>query len=181
MDEKERDQRINEYVYKVLIPEGTLLYIGIGRHPEHQFISDLIKKGYKITVLEVYEPYIPIAKAYLDNKYPNNGIRWVIGDIRNADQIFKETFDLVVWSHGPEHIRKEEFMLTMHKLVNLANKQVFTNCPYGVYTQNGIAGNEYETHFSHLYPEDFKGFITATFGEKDSCKGSLIAYLNKGA
>jgi hypothetical protein len=54
------------------------------------------------------------------------------GDVRKVDEVWPEnSFDLIFWSHGPEHIYRKEWVDTFKKLEAVANKVVILQAPWG--------------------------------------------------
>jgi len=54
------------------------------------------------------------------------------GDVRKIDEVFDEnSFDLIFWNQGPEHIYRKEWEDTFPKLEKIAKHVVYLHCPWG--------------------------------------------------
>ena len=70
----------------------------------------------------------------------------ILGDVRDFNPDIK--FDLVFWSHGPEHIYREEWLDTFAGLESMAKKWVILQMP---------GGTGYDFSPSHLAKDIQKG------------------------
>jgi len=121
----------------------TLLYIGAkgrggGRHLK-------MFEGFDITVLEVWENHIALLQKHFDNV--------IQADIRDYVDS-GDTYDVVMWWHGPEHLPEEELLVVLEKMKKMG-KLVILGCPCGESPQGAHLGNPYEVHSSYLQPEFF--------------------------
>lgn len=120
----------------------TLLYIG-ANIKRLEMVMKFIKAGYVIHFLEIW----PTNAIRLKRNFVNV----IEGDVRSIEKLeLEEKYDVVMWWHGPEHVKKEEIAPTLEKLIEKAEKIVIIACPYGKYEQGKIRGNPYERHLSTL-------------------------------
>jgi len=109
----------------------TILNIGIG--PGHACISwnEFLNNLWLAQYLENLE----IDKAICDSaKATDNYLIANIqhGDVRKIDEIYSDnSFDLIFWSHGPEHIERKEWVATFKKIEKIASKVVILQMPWG--------------------------------------------------
>jgi hypothetical protein len=82
----------------------------------------------------------------------------VEGDVRRVGEIFEpQSFDFILWLHGPEHVTREEFMKLRPVLEERSAHGVMYQAPIGDRPQGGdLYGNPYEKHLSVLLPIDFE-------------------------
>ena len=75
----------------------------------------------------------------------------VQGDVRNITNVdgLDDQYDIVLWWHGPEHVKKEEFADILAQLKSKARLAVVVGCPHGQYRQGASYGN--------ISPQDFVG------------------------
>ncbi len=158
----------------------TMLYIGA--NPRRIELVDLFYlKGYEIDVLEAwkpnYEALVEWNKKWKIFRYIYHGNALFINR-KFMQQHFKSMWDIVVFWHGPEHLRKEYLEPTLRKLEEHANHLVILGCPRGEYKQNSIDENPFEIHQSYLYEEDFHrlGYRTATVRPKKPRGSNITAW-----
>jgi hypothetical protein len=111
-----------------------------------------------ITLIEIFEPW---AKNLIEE-----GFNVVCEDICNYDPV--NTDSMLLWSHGPEHISKDEFNECLPNLVK-KYKNICVAMPYGIWEQ-GSKINPYEVHKWHADVDDLisLGFdYVDTNGPKD--------------
>jgi len=54
------------------------------------------------------------------------------GDVRKIDEYYVEdSFDLIFWNQGPEHIHREEWKECFEKLERITSKALWLHCPWG--------------------------------------------------
>lgn len=162
---------IRPYLPQLFNEPGSLLYIG-ARSDAHSWLPQLHEAGNIITVLEVWHENI---QGLIEDRRISVLIQ---GDVRQVDDLFGNTFDYIMWWHGPEHLSYDEIQPTLSKLESLAAKLVTVACPYGYYPQGPHKGNPYETHLTTLYPEHFTewGYEVRTDGVKDVAGGEIVAW-----
>jgi hypothetical protein len=141
----------------------TILYVG-AKASRFDLSEFLRPANYKVDVLEVFEPNVTHLRANHD------WLRSVYhGDVRTFNTYGMWDYDVTIWWHGPEHIHEEEMLDTLSRIENYTNKLVVLGCPWGVYKQGAVHGNDYERHVSALdYPlfEKF-GYTVECLGKKD--------------
>jgi len=106
----------------------------------------------------------------------------VEGDVRQADDYFQpESFDLVIWWHGPEHVPLEQLRVTFEKLKKIARRCIVVGCPWGHYSRRAFGGNPFEVHHCHLDTGFFEdmGFKTATVGRRNKHGSHITAWWDK--
>lgn len=168
-----QQRRLKERQLLTCIPDvlnhKSLLYIGAS-NKRQEVLSLFIKKNYVYTILEIWRSNV----EYLKSKFKNV----IEGDVRNVDKLGLGLFDIVMWWHGPEHVRKNEIVPIFDKLINMTKKTLIIACPWGIYEQDAAGGNPYEKHFSYLYPEFFEnlGWQTSAIGIKDTTVNNLMAW-----
>jgi hypothetical protein len=96
------------------------------------------------------------------------------GDVRTF--VPNRKYDVVVWSHGPEHIKKEEIPDTLALIESYTTKIVILLAPWGLHEQGISHDNINECHLSTLYEDDFPGYNVWTVGEKDVKKSEIVAW-----
>ncbi|MDT9196034.1 MULTISPECIES: hypothetical protein [unclassified Limnospira] len=144
----------------------TLLYVG-ARTDRFDYGKELREAGYKITILEIFDKNVDFLR----------NISWleevILGDVRTWKS--HQTYDVVFWWHGPEHIDKKELKPTLSKLEDLAREAVILGCPWGDYPQGHSYGNEHEEHVSAYDGNDFAdlGYQVECLLKKD-VRGSNI-------
>lgn len=166
----------------------TLLYIGARvvektreRWDGMRMIPQFIKAHYGIDILEAWKRNVEELNKFNEEKNVFNKI--IHGDVRNIRTLVKQKYDIIMWYHGPEHVEEESVKPTLKYLEFLANYIAIAACPWGHYKQASIAGNYYEIHISHLYPEFFEyiGWQTDTLGEMDVKGSNLLTWRRKKA
>lgn len=114
-----------------------LLYVG-GSTSRVYLYDDFIEFGYNIDILEIWTENVEFLR--------NLGYYTIQGDVRNVKNIINCKYDVVVWWHGPEHIKKDELKLTLENLESISNLIVL-GCPLNdVIGQNEVGNNPYEEH-----------------------------------
>lgn len=110
----------------------SLLNIGVGNSGEAKmwlgFLGSIFPEISLFYNLEIDNGVAKKAKADGDIHMKNVEV----GDVRKADEYFNDnSFDLIFWSHGPEHIKREEWKDTLEKLEKIATKAIILQCPWG--------------------------------------------------
>lgn len=155
----------------------SVLYVGATPW-RFQMGKELHEAGYDITLLEAFGPY---AKNY-------EGHPWV-QQVVNADvcewcaEGALDSFDCVIWWHGPEHIEAARLAGTLDQLERVAGKWIVLACPWGQNTQGIVDNNPFEQHRASLYTDDFRAldYETATLGwaNDPSTWGQVLAWKQK--
>lgn len=137
--------------------DKTVLLIGIGdvSNSYLEFPDMFISNGAKsCEYLEIFEPYIRTKSIVGEKPY-----KITVGDVRNIKSIFTEnSFDVIVWSHGPEHVTFEEFGTVFNDMCYIAKDLIFLAMPYGSHWDKSCDrpknGNEHERHKQKNILED---------------------------
>lgn len=151
----------------------TLLYIGANTG-RLEMILKFIKAGYTIHFLEIWPSNVARLKR--------NFVNVINGDVRTIEKYdLDKKYDIVMWWHGPEHVKKEEMPLILNKLIEKANKIAIIACPYGKFEQGTVKGNPYERHLSTFYTMSFRvlGWKTNVIGCPDNPGSNLLAWYRK--
>lgn len=149
----------------------SVLYIG-ARTARMDYGKEFKESGFDITVAEIYKPNVEYLRSV-------EWIKEVIEcDIRKID--ISNTFDVVFWWHGPEHVKQDELAITINRIEKLSRNLVVLGCPWGKFEQGAEDGNPNEVHLSYLLPEDFEsiGYSVECLGDKD-VRGSNITSVKK--
>lgn len=153
---------------------GSCLYIGASRDKFAHGAAEMIRAGRQITILEIWEPNLEFYRG-------RKGIVRVIGgDVRRIAEMGLPAFDVAIWWHGPEHIRRNELAATLAGLEAVATLVVL-GCPFGHTQQREeeMRGNPYQKHLSGFLPRDFVdlGYSTDTFGQEGAWNAcNLLAW-----
>ena len=126
------------------------------------------EKHYEVQIMEIWKPNVDGLRA----RFPNI----IQGDICDLD--IPES-DIVMWWHGPEHVKKEELPHILTALQKKARKYVVIGSPWGVRINHHLVfENPHDLHLSTLYPSFFEnlGWKTSVLGEKDKMGSNLIAW-----
>lgn len=147
----------------------SLLYIGASNRRQQE-LKLFIEKKYNYIILEVWKLNV----EWLKKRFKNV----IEGDVRKIDKLELGLFDVIMWWHGPEHIREDKIVPVLNKLKNMTKKILITACPWGIYESNPQERNPHESHLSYLYPEFFEklGWETNTIREKDMKGSNLLAW-----
>lgn len=148
----------------------SMLYVGhrSDTHPwwHSEFAAKLGIK--RIAVIDIVKTNLESANHITKELY--------LGDIRDKNLI-KDSFDIVFWDEGPEHMKKEESLQLIQDLLK-THKKVLISCPWG-YQVQGSGENDPEFHHWGPLPEDFEqiGMESHTFGTIfPNGHGNLIAW-----
>jgi hypothetical protein len=126
----------------------SVLNIGFRYDSDKSFRDLTWSLGGTFSVLEAYGPNCEDMRK----KQTADNIHEM--DVRNIANL-NETWDAIVWLHGPEHIYWNEFLEVRKEIEKKANKFVIYQAPIGVCPQDEIYGNPYERHVESLVPEQF--------------------------
>ena len=147
----------------------SLLYVGAWEGSiERGNLPYLIDVGFtEVTILEIWEQNCKDIQLIL----PETKV--IQGDIREFSMKSPAKYDVVVWWHGPEHVKQVELPALFDQMFEITGSTLILGCPYGNYPKGVALGNPFEEHISALEPEFFNnlGFNT------DSlllCDGSVI-------
>ena len=154
-------------------PIESVLSIGIRPGQEanrwNRTLQKLLPSIQYFENLEIDEKSVKKAK-----KSGNQFLNAQLGDVRNIDKIYSEnSFDLIFWNQGPEHIKREEWEETFKKLEVVATKVLYLHCPWG---------KGYDKDTGHLSKSVRKGefevfgFKELVHGVEDTRDGGIISY-----
>jgi len=110
----------------------------------------------------------------LDAKQSKVPEKVTVGDVRNIDRFFPpNSWDVVFWCQGPEHIYREEWVDTFEKIQKVLGDVLVIQCPWGSgydddpghYSQS-IREGEFEQH----------GFKVLYNGKENTRDAGIIAY-----
>ena len=172
---------------------ATVLYIGAKVKKNWakgmEFVDKFLDAGCTIDVVEAWAQNVAALQHFnqhgrqFRNEYliePGTFQRIIHGDISKLDTLDKlgpEKYDIVFWWHGPEHA-VTKLPRILRRLETLASRLIVIGCPWGIYKQKAVGGNEHERHGLSLYPEFFTGlgWNWDTIGEIDIKKNNLLAW-----
>jgi len=152
----------------------SILNVGLGIHGGVdsirwlRFLDEVFPGDLDFVTLELFDEYI-------EKKVNNPYIRDVVaGDVRLIDEVFDEdSFDLVFWSAGPEHIYKDEWADTFRRIDIVAKKLCIIHLPWG---------SGYDKDKTHLSKStrcgemELFGFECLYGGDEDTKQGSIKGY-----
>jgi hypothetical protein len=123
----------------------TALYVGASVWRAYM-LDDLISWGWKTTVLEVW----PTNADHIRRIY---NIPVIQGDVVTSP--LDQTFDLVLWWHGPEHVTQDNLP---RALANLESHSalVALGCPENNAPQGPAYGNPFENHLWSISQNDLR-------------------------
>ena len=154
-----------------LVPDlykyNSVLYIG-ARPDRFDYLDDFIRLQYQVTVIEpFYENYKWLRTV--------PGIEEVIRMEVQELVFWEDTYDVVFWWHGPEHVEEDELPSIMRELEKTANKIVVMGCPWGKVPQGAIYHNPYEKHRWYVTPEHFDGYDVECLGMVNKLGSNITA------
>ena len=179
-----RKRQLLKFIPEILKCE-SMLYIGA--NPRRFELMDLFwaeAPQMKVDVMEAWEPNVEGLKA-LNAKYGifRNILHDDIRDYADLDGIGDEqeyfgSYDVVMFWHGPEHLKIQEIPPVLEAMERAAEKLVILGCPWGKYPQGNVGGNPFEEHNSVLYPRMFQqwGYNTATIKKPNKRGGHILAW-----
>ena len=110
----------------------SILNIGLGGDKGNpsirwlRFFSEFLPSISNFVTLELFEDIIKKASGH---KLIRNIVQ---GDVRKVDEYFDaNSFDLIFWGMGPEHITREEWSDTFRRIELVASKLVIYHVPWG--------------------------------------------------
>ena len=154
----------------------SLLFVGFNDLSVRKWPPFFEQMGFRrVVILEAWKQNVEMIREM--KKY-----EVVEGDVRQADDYFQpESFDLVIWWHGPEHVPFEQLGVTFDKLKRIARRYIVVGCPWGHYSRRAFGGNPFEVHHCHLDTGFFEdmGFKTATVGRRNKHGSHITAWWDK--
>lgn len=154
----------------------SVLYIGANQKRQH-FVDLFEKSAYnKIVILEAFKNNFEFLKIKFSDRVPTP-FKIIHGDVRNVDKIFKDTFDVVFFWHGIEHLNQTEIEPTLKKLEKIS-KVIVLGLPNGKYEQGPEYGNPFEEHLSTIYFSFLEnlGYKTDVLGKPDKEGSNITAW-----
>ena len=104
--QEEREKQVIKNIPELFAMKyQSVLYIGANQKRQH-FIDLFEKSAYnKIVILEVFKNNFEFLKIKFSDRIPVP-FNIIHGDVRNVDKNFKDTFDVVFFWHGIEHVQR---------------------------------------------------------------------------
>jgi hypothetical protein len=111
---------------------------------------------------------------------PEDHHRITLGDIRDVATLYTQKFDVIFHWHGPEHLKKDDYLALLPDLIATADNLLLLGCPNGHEEQGMAYGNPHEEHISFWTPEEFHklGFVTDIVSDKSPGHLSAAKFLN---
>lgn len=168
-------EKIVKEMFKNIKDIKRILYIGA--FPGRYQLINLFRTMYKNVKIELLEVWAPNYEHFKTN---NVFDEVHLGSAVNVKEQFKgEEFDLVVWWHGPEHVKKPLSIKTIGNIETLS-KYSLMGVPFGKRAQKATAdGNLDEEHVSWFIPADFSrmGYTNVkTHGGLHKPSSGIVAY-----
>jgi hypothetical protein len=148
--------------------EKTALYVGANRSRAF-FLDALWSFGYEVDIIEIYKENFDFIK----NNYKFRNL--IFGDIQSCEL---EEYDLIFWYHGPEHIEKENFQVTLERLEEKAN-DIVLGCPKNDHHIYEKDPNIFEKHLWKICEEDFVSLgYCVEVRKREKAVDNIVAYKN---
>jgi len=124
-------------------------------------------------ILEIFEPNV---ENFLKHVPAADRHRITLDNLKDMGILFNRKFDVFLHWHGPEHLKKEEFLGFLPTILGSTARLAILDCPNGPEEQGQAYGNPYEEHISFWSCDDFQqlGFATVTVADKKP--GHITAY-----
>jgi len=124
-------------------------------------------------ILEVFQPNVD---NFLAHAPAADHHRITCGNLLKLDLLYSRRFDVILHWHGPEHLRREDFLTCLPLMTECSALLTILGCPDGEEEQGQAYGNPYEEHLSFWSAEDFRslGFVVQTV--RDKAPGHLTAH-----
>ena len=180
-----------------LFNQKTVLYVGAkikkrwGKGVE--LLDMFVAEKAEIDIIEVFERNVIALKRFneegrnfLNGRVEAGAFRRIIHgnviDIDFLDGLRPEGYDIAMFWHGPEHLELPFVQPVIRGLEARSNKMTVLGCPWGIYKQGAVGGNEWETHQTALYPLFFEkmGYSVSTIGRRDEKKSNIMAWKRIG-
>jgi len=158
-DDRDRKASILRRVPEIFDAQAICLYVG-AHEGRIDFGPELVDAGWTLDILEAWEPNCAALHGL--------GLPWLRrllhGDVRDprgavgyaGSDALRDSYDLVFWWHGPEHIACSELASCLSALEAITpGGLVVLGCPWGDYPQDDAYGNPFERHLWAPEPEDF--------------------------
>lgn len=177
--EKPRWNQLTKAIPDVL-QYKSILYVGghmrFGRNL--QLLPYFEKAGYEIDIVEIfYDNCVQMTNAIQEQ---GRNIRVIWADIKGY--VPDREYDIVLWHHGCEHIRKDELPNVLSSMLQYTKHLIILGTPNGNYEQGAEYGNQYEIHQSHWSEEDFQDLElhTSAIGVPGTQNGNIFAWWRRG-
>lgn len=124
----------------------SILDIGCGDGSAIERLN--LPRNFEITGIDIYEPYLKIAKGKKIYK------RLIKMDARKIE--VNKKYDIVLASHVLEHLDRADGERFIKKLEKIANKRVVIAAPVGYSPQGEYDSNPHQLHKSHWSVDDLR-------------------------
>lgn len=150
-----KDPLMRDTIARICPHVESILDVGCGLSLQSRFIETDDRVG-----LDIYQPFLERIETHVDYTAIN-------ADALDIDKLYAEnSFDVVLLVYILEHLDKESGLRLMEMAEHIARRVVYVQVPHGFIPQNidiwGEGGNEYQTHRSGWFPEEFmqRGYWT---------------------
>ncbi|GBE29620.1 MAG TPA: hypothetical protein ENH10_08195 [Bacteroidetes bacterium] len=174
IDDSRRDQ-LFEVLPEINEVRGQrILYVGACKD-RHDFLPDFLARGAKVTLVEVYEPYLKDVKELFKPTLAEAHLSDILGWMKKEQP--NKVFDGIFWWHGPEHVPTVYFEECLELMEKACKGWICLGFPWGKSPQDHIDGNKWQRHQSTLYTDIPKkyGFEVSTVGKPDQLGSSITA------
>ena len=157
---------------------SPVLYVGAKR-TGLRWLPELHDAGATIDVIEIFPANVATLLALNQEKAWFRNI--YLGDLMNLGALTGHAkWPLVVWSHGPEHVRQEDLPKALDCVEDACSRLAVLACPHGPCGWGGeIDGNLHDRHMDwDCVPEAFEalGWTAATLLPEPGKDSHLIAW-----
>lgn len=137
----------------------TILDVGCGQGKSMQFIRMRKNNIQKSVGVDLFEPYIKLAKELKTHD------EFILQDVRKI-KFSPKSFDVVLSSHVIEHLTKKDALALLDKMEVIAKKRIIIATPIGETYHPAVDGNILQLHQSSFTPEEFqkRGYKTINYG-----------------
>jgi hypothetical protein len=172
---------LSSVLEQLCFPNCSILLIGTGSTYEQYHDWPTILED----IWNAKCSYLEIDKGYI-NKWKNEKYPLYEGSVTNIKNIIPNSFDIILWGHGPEHIKYEEMLPTFEAMYEKSNKGIICFCPWGSYYdyQGPMNGNPSEEHlqksiYENTFGPEFINYQRLFGGIKDSGNGLITIWRKK--
>ena len=118
-----------------------------------------VKKSFYSVGVDIHKPSIEaIKKKKIHDTYK-------LGDVLKIGEYFKpKSFDAVIALDVIEHFKKQDGLVLIRQMEQIAKKKVIILTPYGFTQQHPVDGNPFQEHKSGWSIEDFRKFGYKVYG-----------------
>lgn len=125
----------------------TILELGCGTGGFGDLVND--KDRYKITGIDIFEPYLKICRK--KGKY----VEVIKGDLTKTLPFKDQSFDATVCFQTIEHLKRGDGMKLLEEMEKVSKDLVIISTPNGECAQEEYDSNEHQRHLSTWSPFDF--------------------------